>query len=375
MALYIEDKPMTKKEVCEFLDIPIHSIPTNRRRVIQMNTKIIDDKGTKRSAKSIGGKPEYSIFVPKLQREVKIRYAISQKKLKDDIFSYTPKTLSLIPAEDGSVLVNDDAQFMYWYLNPFCNHSPFKKPDAHVYYEYQDKNAEATKELQREEDIINAMSIIVGHAAWNDIQLKHLAKGMGVAGVDDMTPMVVKHHLKKLVHKDPIKFFNQANSREVIFTGKIQEAIDQNILILKSINGMQRWFLKEEEILPIQYGQEPSTELKQFMAEKWYLFADKINNALNGVTISSNLNNPINDEAFENEAKASGVQIKAEMTPEMHILLKEIKEKDWLQAKIEKLASYDVNDPTLHFASRKSYMENIKYIEAYKASQDTETLG
>lgn len=372
MALYLDDKPMTKKEVFAFLQIPTNFVPNTRKKIFEAVSKRIDDKGTVRPPKSIGGKPEYLIYVPHLEREVKVRYATSQRfdKDKNPVYPF-PKTLTLMPAEDGTVAIMDELEYLFWFLRPMNLQSPFHNKNSAHFYSFKDDDARATANIDNEERYINAMSIIVGINAWEDLELKHLAKGMSVIGVEDMTPAVVKDKLKDLARKDPVKFYNMANSREVVFSGKIQEAIDQNILVLKSVNGMQRWYMKGAEILPIQYGQDPAVELKKFMAEKWYLYADPINDELQGLSIKSRLDNPINDAAF-NEAKQSGVNIKAELTPQQLELLKEIKEKDWLEAKMEKIAQYDLTDPKLHPGKRQSYEANKEYFEAWKAAKNLE---
>ena len=370
MGIYVDDVPKTTKQLCELFEVPLSSIPKHRRRVMQMQTRIIDASGTKRSSKSYGGKPEFTAYVKSEQREVKVRYATGQRNMKDNVKVYTPKTTWLMPHEDGSCTITDDSLFVYWWFNPANRSSPLHNPQQGYYYDYQDKNQEAVNDLDREEKIINAMSILIGDNAWTEIQLKQLAKGLSIAGVDDMTPAVVKASLKKLAYADPEKFYNQANSREVVFSGKIQEAIDSKVLVLKSLHGMQRWYLNEEEILPLQYGQNADTEIKNHMAEKWYLYSDKIEAAIKQITIGSLLNNPLNDKAFE-ETKVVNMARKADLTPEQHALLREIKEKDYLNEKMQKIDGYNLNDPNLHVQQRKSYEDNKHYYEAWLANGKT----
>lgn len=379
MGLYVNDVAMTKKEICTFLNIAQSLIPSTRRKVIEVNTRKVDQDKV-RPPKSIGGKPEYLIHVPHLEREVKIRFATSQRRANDkddNNFVYPfPKTLALHPAEDGTVLIKDEMEFLFWFLRPMCLQSPFHVAGSAHFYAFQDNDARATAEMDREEKYINAISIIVGNNSWNDTQLKHLAKGLSIQGVDDMTPMVVKQELKKMAHKDPTGFFNKANSREILFSGKIQEAIDRKIITLGTHLGMQRWYLKkngkDEEFLPISYGQDPLTELKNKMSAEWYLWQDQIQRELDGVNIASNLENAVNDEAFSLEPKAPKVLVKAELTKEQMDLLREIKEKDWLEAKMKKIASYNLDDPKLMASQRKSYEDNKHYFEAWKIAKAIE---
>jgi len=386
MSIYIDNEVMNgKKAVCEFLKIDPHSIPAPRRKKFQMNVAVIDKQGTKRSNKSLGGKAVYNIYVPHLGRHVEIRWAMSQKKVKDNVWLYTPKTIWMLPAENGEFEENDDSKFLYWYLNPLCRHSPFKVEGASQAYGYQDKNAEAVEELDREEKVINAMSIIVGNNAKSDSQLATLAKGLGIAGVDDMTPALVKKHLKTLAHADPTGFFNKAQSREIVFSGKVQQCIDKGILVLKNLNGMQRWYLLKNEILPIQFGQDPTAEIKNHLAEKWYLYADQVNEALQGIDLKSKLDNAQNDEAFESDRIEKPVDtsqikqvIKNDLNPpkpmnmELAILIMEkIRKKEGLEGKVAKWAAIeDLTDPNIHPATKQALerTENKEYIAAYKAT-------
>ena len=376
MGLYVNDQAMTKKAALEFLGISPDFIPQTRRKIIQVVTKQID-RDKVRPPKSIGGKPQYLVFVPHLEKEVAIRYATSQRKDKDQNFVYPhPKTLALHPAEDGTVLIPDELEFLFWFLRPMCEQSPFRNKEQQFFYGFKDDHAKATADMVREEKYIMAISILVGPTAWSDVQLKHLAKGMNIMGVDDMSPMVVKNELKKLAYKDPVVFYNNANSREVLFSGKIQEAIDNKVITLQSLNGMQRWYLGKEEILPIAYRQNALIELKNHMAEKWYLYADKVNEGLAGVDLAAKLNNPLNDKAFEEVKLPVTAKIRAELTPEEHEVLKEIKSKDWLEAKMYKIDAYDKSDlDKMHPAQRTSYLENKDKYEIWKKAQELEQAG
>lgn len=374
MAFYIDDVAMTKKKALEFLGISPSFIPATRLKIIQVVTKRINADMV-RPPKSIGGKPGYLVYVPHLEKEVMIRYAITPPRPHETIHNKLvyphPKTLTLHPAEDGTFLIPDELEFLFWFLRPMCEQSPFRDQAKNFYYGFKDDNATATRDMELEERRILANSIIVGPTSWTDVKLKHLAKGMGIQGVDDMMPMVIKNELRKLAYKDPTDFYNKANSKEVIFTGKIQEAIDQKILVLKSLNGMQRWYLESEEVLPIAFGQNPLIELKNYMAEKWYLYADKIKDALAGVDLSAKLNSPENDSAFADEPEVPKQRIRAELSPEEIEVLKDIRSKDWLEEKMKKIDAYNKSDlDKMHPAQRKSYEDNKVAYEVWKKARE-----
>lgn len=364
-TIYLDDKAVNgKKGVCEYLKIDPNSIPSNRRKEFEVTGGRVDRDGNLRVRKSIDGKPEYSVYVPHLGREVKVRYAVSQSPVREGGFRYTGKTL-MEPAEDGSVLMKDENEFIFWFIRPLNRQSPFRREGAKFYYEYKDNDAKAKSEIELEEARIDALSIIVGSDSWSMAQLRQLAKGMNISGVDDMTDLVVKKNLKDRAYKDPLEFYKTANSREVIFSGKIQEAIDLKVLHVVDKNGMRRWYLNDEEILPIQYGDDPLNALKNHLSSEWYKYADEVNRGLEGRTVASNLNNPANDEFFEEAPKVSQ---KAEMNVSFIEALNELKKDEIKFEKIKKLAEADIEDPSLHWATRKSYNENKELIDAYKAS-------
>lgn len=368
MGLYLDDKPVSVKEACEILGVNYSDIPKHRKKVLQLPVKVIDDKGTKRSSKSYGGKPEYSVYVDSLQREVKIRWAITQRK-ENDKFIYSPNTLWILPAEDGSYIVNNIDEFFFRWVCPSCLHSPFHKKEMAWAYEYQDKDSDAKNEIAREEAIINAMAIVIGNNSWSDSQLIHLAKGMGIGGVDDMTINVVKKQLKDRIHRDPIKFYAQATSREIMFNGKIQEAIDKNVLQLRTLNGMQRWYLGDQEVLPISHGQIPADEIRRYLAENWFKYDKQIADALNNINIASLLSRPENDSAFE--SLQTQEKTKAELTQEEIDQLSEWRKDDKWEAKMRVIDEYDKSDPArMHPAQLKSWQTNKVAYDLWKKEQE-----
>src|ERR1700761_9451029 len=119
MGLYVNNKAVSIKEACTELGIDYNSIPKHKRKVMQMPTRVIDDKGTKRSAKSYGGKPQFNVYVQSKQSEVEVRWAINQRK-EQDKYIYSPATLWMLPAEDGSVVMNKDDEFFFRWVCPAC---------------------------------------------------------------------------------------------------------------------------------------------------------------------------------------------------------------------------------------------------------------
>lgn len=374
-SLFIDDKKVGGvKQLLEQLELPKDAIPYKKRvkefqQMVQRdaNGNIRMKDGRSMTTRNITGRPEFSVFVPKLGYEVRIRLAQTQRKDKDDGFIYTPNIVDMIPGEDGVATVTDDLEFAFWYLHPWCAHSPFKKVDTEAFFEYKDDDAKSKTDNDTEENRINALSYIVGYNSKPIKELRTIAKGFNIAGVDDMTDDVVKKELRTLANNDPTGFITKIEGRETIFDGKIQELLDRKILDLRTFNGMSRWYLGESEILPISYGQDAIEVLRAELSVRYYLYAERIEDALKSVEIASNLQNPANDEAFE-PLMPVNIEQKAELSSEQLALLKEMEADTEYMNKIKELAALDPSDPALHHMKLKAYNNNIDAINAYLKS-------
>lgn len=370
MAIYIDDEVVTKSKLFTLLDIPNNSIPAPREKRFQFPVRV-DQDGNKRHLGRLMCY-QYSVYIPSLNREVPIRWATQQKKDKDGNFEYFPTDNELKAGEAGEVLVNDDMMFLFWYINPANRQSPFRKPQGLVLYEFLDNDNLAKVSNSVDETRITAMSIVLGQNSWPVSRLRTLAKGMGIAGVNDMTDDVVKSQLKARAFKDPDKFINQAESREVAFTGKIQEAIDRNLIQLKTLNGMQRWYLKSNEIVPVQYGIDARKVLDDHLSEKWYMYSDEINRLLEGTSIANNLANPENDVHFE---ETGAIETASEAGDELWQAYMALRKDAIRLKKVEFWAKLDIKDPKMHPNQRKALVDNAEEIEMYRKGLELEKLN
>jgi len=375
MSLYVDDKKVGGiKELCEALKISEKDIPYKKRikEFVQRMERDIhgkpkrDQNGNYTTRRKICGSPVFSAYIPALGYEVKIRFATTQRRLKDNDFSYSPTVLDMLPAEDGVAAFNDNLEFVFWYLHPWNLQSPFHQAGSPWYYEYNDEEAQSKTENDYDENMIDALGYIVGQYAKPMRELRAMCKGLNFGGVDDMSDEVVKKTLKDYAKKDPLQFINQVDSRETVFSGLIQDAVDKGILKTESINGMSRWYLNGKEILPIPYSMDPMLALKEEMSTKWHLYSAEIQNSLLGLTVTSNLAKPEMDEYFEKQVVEH--EYPADVSPELKAVLKQMKEDQVYEDKIKKLAQIDPNDQTVHHQIRKSYEANKEAVELYKSS-------
>lgn len=370
MAIYVDDEVVNKSKLFELFNIPKNSIPSPREKRFAFPSRV-DQDGNKRYLGRLSCN-EYSIYLPSQNREVRVRWANTQKKDKDHNFEYFPTDNEMKAGEGGEVLISDDMVFLFWFINPMNRQSPFRKPQAPVFYEFLDNDHLAKIDNDKDESRITAMSIVLGPTSWPTSRLRTLAKGIGIGGVSDMTDEVVKSTLKAIAYKDPKTFINQAESREVAFSGKIQEAIDHYIIQLKTVNGMQRWYLGKNEIIPVQYGIDPRKILDDHLSAKWYMYSDEINQLLEGTTISGNLAKPENDEHFE---ATDMIETVSEVDNELWEAYLVLKADERTMEKVMKYADVDITNPGLNPLARKAAIGMKDKIELYKKGIALEKTG
>ena len=272
MALYIDDVKVNKEQLLSALGLPARLIPSTRKKSFEVVYKRPDkvNKGKWKFTRNVMTEPQFVAYSKEKGFNVRVRYATNvMPKVEAGVAinKYSPTYISLEFGEDGTrpMVDKNEMEFLFWFLHPSNLNSPLRASDAKspAYYKFADPEGKSMEELQKEEWSINALQIIIGEHRWHIDDLKRLAKGMHISGIDDMTDNEVRVALKKLAIKDPVTFKNRAEGSQVKFDGTIQDAIDKKILTIRSLNGLKRWYLKDEEVLPIPSGADPLIALKE----------------------------------------------------------------------------------------------------------------
>jgi len=374
MAFYVDDlKVGGVVELCKALKIPPVSVPFRHRvKEFEMNMERDargnpkrDRDGNYETKRKIAGVPAFTAYIQG-QSEVRVRWAANQRKDKDNLFTYTPTMITLDPGEDGTVYLNNEEEFAFWYLHPWNLQSPFHEKGAPYYFEYKDNDLRSKTENDLEEARVDAISIVVGRNSFSISKLRTIAKGLNFTGVDDMSDEVLRKRLRDYASNDPNGFINKVDSREIVFGGKIQDAIDKGIIVLQNLNGMQRWYINGKELVPVAFGTDPVTVLKDEVSANYHLYAEELDKALSGMNVSAALNNPEMDKYFEEEP-VPNVLTSFELTDEQKGFLRKMQEEDWFNVKIKKYAELDPAAIT-NVQQKKAYNDNLPAIEAYKLS-------
>lgn len=298
--LYVDDVSVGVKELCVVLGIDPNSIPKKLDRIFQINPEKItkDNEGNEKTPRRLGVSTKFNIYPKGADKMLTIRYAeeaIPNNKNGYVVTRYAPAQLWINGKEE---LIKDDLIYFFMYIHPNCKQSPFRELDKGFRYFFLDREDIAKDDLLRDEQEMKAMSMIIGDRAMSITQLRQIAKGMNISGVDRLTDAEVKNQLKYLAKKNPNGFRDDATSNSIVFNGMLQDAVDKHIVKMVPNNGYKRWYFNSEELCVIPSGSDEMSCLKDAVIKKMDLIP-LIQNAMAGISQDSELNKPENAQFFD----------------------------------------------------------------------------
>lgn len=313
-------------------------------------------------------KPEFSVYLPSLGFNVSVRWGQTMQSVVDHgikVEKFNPKSIVF---EGSAIQVgDDDSLFAFWYLHPNNKQSPFRKLNSPYYWEFTDQSADAEVDINSIQDQTMAFGLIVGDKAWSYPVLKILAKGMGIANVDQMEPEVVKASLIRMAKENPKEFYSKAQSHTIPFNGTIQDAIDQNVITLVNKNGMQRWHFGTEEICLVSVGvSNPLDVLRDHISNNMHIWFDRIKMAISQRGEEKKLEGPEYASYFEKgEVAESPSDLGRKGANQIAMAKNAIEHEE----ELKRLSQLDINDPKLHFKTKEKILRMQPEIDAYLARQ------
>ena len=171
---------------------------------------------------------------------LEIRYAASKSNMRDKdskklITIYSPRK---VRTEGDLTLATKLDLAFYMYIHPKNRQSPFRKPDSVWTYEFVDNDTVAQTDLNRGTDMLSALNH-ANKAPWFNLPL--IAKGMGVANVDNMKELQIRAALSNLALTNPAAYLLKVNKNVTVMDGRILDAVDKNIFVLDQTYGTPRW--------------------------------------------------------------------------------------------------------------------------------------
>lgn len=370
--IYVDDVNVSTKELCVILGIDPATIPTKLTRIYEINPSKVtkDANGNEKTPRRCGIQTKFNVYLKGQGKSVQVRYAkdvINENKNGFVVPRYSPGQLFINGKEE---LVQDDLEHFFRYINPDCYNSPFREMSRPWRYLFKDNEANAKNDLLRDEQEMRAMSMIIGQSALPTSQLRQIAKGMNIGGVDALTDAEVKNKLKVKAKENPNKFYDDATSRSIQFSGLLQDVVDQSIVRVISNNGYKRWYFVNEELCVIPSGANEMEVLKDTVTRKMDLIPQFMT-ALEGRSVESELSKPENAHFFD-AFKPNPNETRGGVSPNIKAENKEIDADLQLKAEIKALAEEEdaelAGTTKMHWA-RKGKLERLREeVDAYKAS-------
>jgi hypothetical protein len=368
--IFVDDVNVGVKELYTILGIDPNTVPNKLARIYEINPDKVrrDANGNEKTPRRLGVPTKFTVFSKERGMNVTVRYAKEAIKENKNGFvttRYSPGHLWINGREEN---VTDDLVHIMMYLHPDCFQSPFRALNGPFRYLFKDNEALAKNDLLRDEQEMRAMSMIIGDSALPMSQLKQIAKGMNIAGVDLLTDAEIKNQLKIKIKANPNKFYDDARSRSIQFNGLLQDVVDKQIVRIISNNGYKRWYFVNEEICVIPSGADEMLMLKEAVTKKMDLIP-QFQTALEGRTVESELEKPENAHyfnSFNDDVLRNGVSkaIKSEN--------KELEEQLKHQEDIRLLAEEEDRElgggEKMHFQRKKKLEKFRLEVDAYKAS-------
>lgn len=370
--LYVDDVNVGGKQLLAELGIDPDTVPKKLARIFEINPAKLtkDEHGREKAPRALGVATKFDVYSKKHDKVVTVRYAETERSKNENgirVTTYKPAQL-FIRGKAGNI--NDDVAFIYMYLHPSCQQSPFRKLNQAFRYLFKDNEAVANADLLKEEQLMRSMSMIIGERALMVSQLRQIAKGMNIPGVDAMSDAELKNALKTLAKRDPVKFFNDSRSNSIQFNGLLQDSVDKGIVKIYSNNGFKRWHFGSEELCVINSGTDEMAALKEAVSKRMELIP-QLQTAMEGRTVESELDKPENQKYFA-DFKVSDDVTKQEISPNIRQENKEIDAQADHEANIKKLMEEEdaelAGTAKMHYQRKNKLNEFRSEVDALRAS-------
>jgi hypothetical protein len=336
--LYLDDVEVSVNNLYELLDIDKNSIPNPNEKEFEVHQRFVtkDALGNFRSPQ-VGIQTNCKIWNKKTGMYSKLRIAETVTESgtgENKVKVYKPGQLFIKNRYKG---VSNDQEFIYMYIMPDCAQSPFRDEDKTPRYMFKNNQDIAKISVDFERQRARAIGVVTGDNAMTINQLKQIAKGMDVDNVKNLSDDEVKSALISIAIKNPNKFYDACKSRDVIFNGIVQDAIDEKIITQDFSDGIRRWKFEGEDIVVVTGGSDMMKTLRDSLAERAMEMIPRIKDALDGRSSKQLLENPQLDRLFSDfdikEPKSLATN------PEMAKVIKEedknTKEEEYLKALYE----------------------------------------
>lgn len=291
--LLVDGVQVTAKDLATRFDVDLDKILKNSLFQLNPVLKGFDLGASRQKGRAVfrtpNGKYYPAFFMtrdPKTDLDIEIRFAssrthrnIGEKRI--EVFS--PRNV-FINGDDSIPSTVDEA--LYFYLYPVNRQSPFRYDNPWV-YKHQDLMEEAESKISQADVLFQALS----HArSVSGPEMGLFAKGLGIHGVTAMDHKEVSAQLSEWAQRDPVFYMSKVGNQTTLFDGRVMDAIDIGVFVLKPNMGVFRWEWgvgpkKGNKIVDIVNSNEDSKKvLLDFIKSDPNAYYDDIMNAHKSVT-------------------------------------------------------------------------------------------
>lgn len=298
---YVDDVKMGQEELLTALGIDRSFIPQNRQKDFEINPDKVtkDSNGNPIVPPRLGVSTRFKAWSKASGSYLDVRIATSKEKENDSPNARTIYKPHQVWFEGRYKSGTDPQEFIWLLINPDNEDSPFRKEGSRWRYRFVNAEKSATNKIKMIELTTKATALIVGEHALTISQLRQIAKGMNLGNVNDLTGDQVRELLLDKIAINPIKFYEDCKDRNVLFNGKIQDAIDNGVLNINTESGLRRWFFQNEELTIIPSSSDSVKIVRDYVAERIHDLYPKIVYALENKSSNQVLNDKSTDVYFD----------------------------------------------------------------------------
>ncbi len=379
MNLYIDDKKSTIKDISLLLGLKSHELPLSDSRpktferigVKDQNGNYKIDPQSKKAIIPSGLSIPMTFDAQTPDGGVvKITYSARQSVVTNNGISrmkYDNKMMTL-PKDQLMVSGNEKNLVFFLFISTKNLTSPLNigKANPNCDYKYLDSEATARLLNEKEDILIEALSTF---KSLGEAQIKTLAKGYKLSSnIDDLSIEEVKTLLRNKVKQDPAKFNLDIQSHEVALDGTIQDAIDKQIITSRNSTSGFTWILNGIDLVETPNNNNPIPSLRTVILGNMDEYFPMIKDGIQKRNVAAS---PKIDAKHFSDFIGDG---NSSFDAGDRKLISQLTQEERRIVQLREWAKLDLNDPSIHHATKRAIENNKKDIEEQRQKDIAEGL-
>lgn len=266
--------------------------------------------------------------------------------------------------EGLSLALTDDqkTKFFFLYIHTYNKQSPlnFGKPNPNCIYQFNDTAKLAKEEDDKEELLFEALTLLKG---LGELQLRQVAKGYKMPNIDDLQEVEVRKLVRAKLKENPAQFTLDLESNEIAIEGIIQDALDKQIITMSLNGNVRTYILGDKQLAQISVGNPPMPYLRSEIESNLEHYFPLLSNGIQAKVSASVLKKPENNKYFDQfKRKTDEPHVHTTLDKDDKKVVSETAAEKEAADKLRKYFDQDVNNPELHYASKKAMLEKAEQI-------------